>query len=52
MTKEQAGFVRGKSCSEQVLSLTTHLENRFQNKLKSGAAFLDLSSAYDTVWKK
>jgi hypothetical protein len=51
MPKDQAGFVRGRSCSEKVLSLTSHIENRFQNKLTSGTVFLDLSSAYDTVWK-
>lgn len=33
MPKEQASFVRGRRCSEQVLSLTTHIENGFQNKL-------------------
>lgn len=51
MPKKQAGFVRGRSCNEQVLSLTTHKENGFQNKLKSGAALLDISSVYDTMWK-
>ncbi|KAL4092463.1 hypothetical protein QTP88_026964 [Uroleucon formosanum] len=51
MPKEQAGFLRGRSCSEQVLAITTHVENGFQQKLKSGAVFLDLSSAYDSVWK-
>jgi len=35
-----------------VLAFTTHVENGFQNKIKSGAVFLDLSSAYDTDWKK
>jgi hypothetical protein len=51
MPKDQAGFVRDRSCSEQVLSLTTHIANGFQNKLKSEAVFLDLLSAYDLVWK-
>jgi len=35
-----------------VFALTTFVENRFQEKKKSGAVFLDLSSAYDTAWKK
>jgi hypothetical protein len=35
-----------------VLVFTTHVENGFQNKIKSGEVFLDLSPAYDTVWKK
>lgn len=51
MPKEQGGFVRGRSCRKQVLSLTTHIENGFQNNLKSGTAFLNLTSAYDTVEK-
>jgi len=41
---EQAGFRSGRNCCEQVLALTTHVENGFQNKLKSGAVFLDLSA--------
>jgi hypothetical protein len=28
------------------------VENGFQQKAKSGAVFLDLSSAYDTVWTR
>jgi len=28
------------------------VENGFQRKAKSGAVFLDLSSAYDTVWTR
>jgi len=49
---EQAGLRQGRSCSEQVLSLTTFIEKGFQKKLKTGAVFLDLSCAYDTVWKR
>ena len=30
--------------------LTTHIENGFQSNLKTGAVFLDLTAAYDTVW--
>jgi len=52
LPKEQAGFRSGRNCCEQVLALTTHVENGFQDKLKSGAVFLDLSAAYDTVWKR
>lgn len=49
---EQAGFRSGRNCCEQVLALTTYVENGFQNKMKSGVVFLDLSAAYDTVWKR
>lgn len=31
--------------------LTTLIETGFQNKLKTSAAFVDLSLAYDTVWR-
>ena len=49
---EQAGFMKGRSCTEQVLSLTNHIEQGYQNKFKTGVAFIDLTSAYDTIWKK
>lgn len=50
ITDEQAGFRQGHSTSEQVLALTTYIENGFQKNLKTGAIFLDLTAAYDTVW--
>jgi len=46
---QQAGFRRGKSCTGHLLSLTQHIENGFQNGLVTGAVFVDLSAAYDTV---
>jgi len=49
---EQAGFRSGRNLCEVVLALTTYVKNCFQNKIKSGAVFLDLSAAYDTVWKR
>ena len=51
LPKEQAGFRLNRNCCDQVLALTTHIEKGFQQKLKTGVAFLDLTSAYDTVWK-
>ncbi len=48
---EQAGFRSKRSCAEQVLTLTNHIETGFQNKLKTGVVFIDLTAAYDTVWK-
>lgn len=47
----QGGFRKTRNCCDQVLSLTTFIESGFNNKLKTGAAFVDLSAAYDTVWK-
>lgn len=50
--REQAGFRIGRSCTDQVLSLTNFIENGFQRKLKTGVVFVDLTAAYDTVWKR
>lgn len=35
-----------------VLALVTHVEKGFQEKLKTGTVFLDLTAAYDTVCKQ
>jgi len=32
--------------------MVTHVENGFQERKKSGAVFLDLTCAYDTVWTR
>ncbi|KAI5739706.1 hypothetical protein M8J77_022428 [Diaphorina citri] len=47
--KEQSGFRPGRSCTSQTLNLTQHIENGFEEKLVSGAVFVDLTAAYDTV---
>lgn len=49
---EQAGFRPHRSCVDQVLSLTTHIEAGFQKRLKSTVVFVDLTAAYDTVWRE
>lgn len=46
---EQAGFRPVKSCSNQTLKLTQHIEDGFELKKITGAVFVDLSAAYDTV---
>ena len=46
---EQAGFRSGRSTCYQVLALSAFIENGFQLKQKTGAVFLDLTAAYDTV---
>lgn len=48
---EQAGFRPNRSCSDQVLSLTTFIEAGFQKQLKTSAVLIDLTAAYDTVWR-
>lgn len=49
---DQAGYRSGRSCTDQVLALTNHIENGFERKLKTGMVFIDLTAAFDTVWKK
>ena len=43
------GFRPGRSCAGQLLNLTQHIEDGYERKMKTGAAFVDLSAAYDTV---
>ena len=52
LTKEQAGFRRGKSTVDQVVPLTQNTEDSFEAKNKAGAIFVDLTTAYDTVWHR
>ena len=47
--QEQAGFRPGKSCAGQLLNLTEHIEDGLERELITGAVFVDLSAAYDTV---
>ena len=49
---EQAGFSPNRSCTGQVFSLTIYIEAGFQRKLKTSAVFIDLTAAYDTVWRQ
>jgi len=49
---KQARFRHNRSCCDQVLSLTTFIEDGFEKCLKTAATLIDLSSAYDTVWRK
>ena len=49
---EPAGFRPGRSTQDQVLSLTTYVENGYQRRDKTGVVFLDLTAAYDTLWHK
>ena len=46
---EQACFRPEKSCTGQLLSLIQHIEDGFTECLKSGAVFVDLTAAFDTV---
>lgn len=52
LPKQQAGFRPRKSCCEQVKAHTTFIESGFQKKTKTAGVFIDLTAAYDTVWRK
>ena len=49
LIKEQAGFRPGKSCTSQLLNLNQHIEDGCQRGMITGASFVDLAAAYDTV---
>ncbi|KAL3281617.1 hypothetical protein HHI36_004823 [Cryptolaemus montrouzieri] len=51
LSTSQGGFRKNWNCSDQVLGLSTFIGTGFQCNLKISAVFVDLSSAYDTVWK-
>lgn len=48
---EPASFRKNRNYCDQALALATHIESGFQRQQKSGTVFLDLSFAYDTIWK-
>ena len=49
LIKQQAGFRSGKSTTGQLLNLTQHIEDGYEQGTITGAVFIDLSAAYDTV---
>ena len=49
LTPDQAGFRPGRSCCDQLLNLTQFIEDGFERKQITGAVFVDLTAAYDTV---
>ena len=49
LTPDQAGFRPGRLFCGQVLNLTQYIEDGFERKNITGAVFVDLSAAYDTV---
>ena len=46
---QQTGFREDKSTTGQLLNITQHIEDGFEKRLVTGAVFVDLSTAYDTV---
>ena len=49
LTPDQAGFRRDRLFCGQVLNVTRYIEDGFERKNITGAVFIDLSAAYDTV---
>ena len=49
LIQEQAGFHPGKPCTSQLLNMKEHIEDGYAKRLITGADFVDLSAAYDTV---
>ena len=49
LVKKQVGFRPGKSCIRQLLNITQHIEDGYQENMITGTAFVDLYAAYDTV---
>ena len=45
----QAYFKSGKSCTSQLLNLTQHIENGYEEGMITVTVFVDISAAYDTV---
>ena len=50
----QAGFRRGRSCTDQILRISQAIEDGFQSKdlERSVLVLLDYSKAFDTVWRE
>nr|KAG5709635.1 hypothetical protein BaRGS_001685 [Batillaria attramentaria] len=48
----QSRFRKNRNTEDQITLLTQDNENGFQQKMKSLAAFVDLTKAFDKVWKE
>ena len=48
----QSGFRKNRSTEDQIAYLTQEIENAFQQKMKTLAVFVDLTKAFDKVWKE
>ena len=46
------GFRKNRSTADQVTLLTQDIQNSFQQKMKTLAVFVDLTKAFDKVWKE
>jgi ribonuclease HI len=48
----QAGFRKGMSCEDQILTITQAIDDGFKDSKRSVAVMLDFSKAFDTVWRE
>ncbi|GBM82442.1 RNA-directed DNA polymerase from mobile element jockey [Araneus ventricosus] len=48
---EQFGFRKKLSTTHQLLRVTEYIQEGLNNKLKTGAVFLDIQKAFDRVWQ-
>lgn len=48
---EQAGFRPGRNTTEQVLTLASYIESGYEIRETIRDVFVDLSAAYNTVWR-
>lgn len=46
------GFRKQRNCTKQVMAFANHIESGFQRKFKTRAVFVDLFTAYNTVWRQ
>jgi len=49
LPREQVSFQHGRSTVDQVILLTQDIEDSFSANKKTGAVFVDLTAAYDTM---
>ena len=49
--KEQTGFRTNRNTEDQLVHLAQSIENAFMDKIKVIVVFVDLSKAFDKVWK-
>jgi len=47
---QQGGFRSGRSTVQQVVKLTSDIEESYEGRRKAGLVFVDVTAAYDTVW--
>ena len=50
--QEQAGFRRNRSTVQQVVKVTSDIEENFEARNIGGLVLVDLSAAYDAVWQQ